>query len=96
MLPSLYEGLPVVGIEAQTSGLPCVFSDAVTAQADISGHCLFLPLSLSPQAWAQQTMAFLQGRHIDRARAWQNTCAAGYDVRSIPSVVTQLYGRLGQ
>lgn len=30
LLPSLFEGLPVVGIEAQASGLPCLFSDAVT------------------------------------------------------------------
>ncbi|MDD3431094.1 MAG: hypothetical protein PHF38_03605 [Bacteroidales bacterium] len=26
-MPSLFEGLPVVGVEAQFSGLPCIFSD---------------------------------------------------------------------
>ena len=30
ILPSLYEGLPVVGIEAQTSGLPLICSDTIT------------------------------------------------------------------
>ena len=30
LMPSLFEGLPVVGIEAQASGLPCVFSDTIT------------------------------------------------------------------
>ena len=30
LLPSFYEGLPVVGVEAQTSGLSCIFSTYVT------------------------------------------------------------------
>ncbi len=32
LLPSLFEGLPVVGIEAQAAGIPCLFSEAVTEE----------------------------------------------------------------
>ena len=35
VLPSLFEGLPVTGIEAQYSGLPCLFSDEITKEVKI-------------------------------------------------------------
>ena len=31
ILPSHHEGLPVVGVEAQTSGIPCIFSSNILA-----------------------------------------------------------------
>lgn len=43
-LPSIYEGLGIVGIEAQMSGLPCIFSDKCVPEVDISGKSIFLPL----------------------------------------------------
>ena len=44
IMPSLYEGLPVVGIEAQASGLPCFFSDKITTQLKISDKARFFSL----------------------------------------------------
>lgn len=44
VLPSLYEGLGLVGVEAQVSGLPCLLSDAITREVDVTGECRFLPI----------------------------------------------------
>lgn len=51
-LPSLYEGLGIVGVEAQYAGLPCVFSDAVPREVDLTGTVAFMPAS-DPEAWAR-------------------------------------------
>ena len=52
-LPSIYEGLGIVGIEAQMSGLPCVFSDKCVPEVDISEKSIFLPLD-DINEWVKQ------------------------------------------
>ena len=44
LLPSLYEGLPVVGIEAQCNGLPCLFSSTITKEASVSHKVLYIDI----------------------------------------------------
>ncbi len=46
ILPSLYEGLPVVGIEAQVNGLRCLLSNSITPEVQLSEHLTYLPLLL--------------------------------------------------
>lgn len=50
LLPSLYEGLPVIGIEAQASGIPCLFSDTITREVDIC-NVNFIPITNGPEIW---------------------------------------------
>jgi glycosyltransferase EpsF len=52
LLPSLYEGLPVVLIEAQASGIKCVVSDTVTREADLGLSLLnFVSLDEDIDSW---------------------------------------------
>lgn len=44
VLPSLFEGVPTVGIEAQANGLKCLFSDKVPAETKLLDSSEFLPL----------------------------------------------------
>lgn len=60
MLPSLYEGLPFVAVEAQQNGLPVLLSDTITHMVDVNHGCTFLPLSKSADEWKD---AILQHQH---------------------------------
>ncbi len=52
-LPSLYEGLPVVGVEAQATGLLCLFSDEMTKETKILRSTQFLSLNQKASEWAK-------------------------------------------
>ena len=56
LFPSLYEGLPVTGIEAQASGLNCVFSDEITKEVNITGNIKYISLKEKDCTWAQATI----------------------------------------
>ena len=45
LLPSLHEGLPVVGIEAQASGLECIMSENISKEVKITNLVHFLPIN---------------------------------------------------
>ncbi len=62
-LPSLYEGLCLVGIEAQRAGLPCLLSDAITREVDVTGTVRFLPID-DPSAWADALCALRAGERV--------------------------------
>ena len=58
VLPSLYEGLGLVLIEAQSAGLPCIFSDVVPEEADVVKPLLQrISLSKSASIWAEAVMS---------------------------------------
>lgn len=75
VLPSLFEGLPLVGIEAQVNGLKCLFSNNITNEVKISklDQVEFIPLDID--IWVQKFEECLVKIRYD------NTCSKEYDLQ---------------
>ena len=87
ILPSLFEGNPVVGIEAQTSGIKCFFADTITKKAQITDLVTFIPLEESKK-WAK---IILENTNYERKNQTENIIKAGYDIENITKTLKQIY-----
>lgn len=88
LMPSLYEGLPVSGVEALSNGLPCYFSDAITKELDISDGAHFLSLNLSPNDWAQYIIVHFSN-HLTNQQ--QKVIEHGFDIHDQAKKMQELY-----
>lgn len=75
LFPSLFEGLPVVLIEAQSAGLKCIVSDTITKETDISGNIKFLNLNASIDNWASSILS----TNIQKKNIQEKIIKSGYD-----------------
>ena len=87
VMPSLFEGMPVVSIEAQVNGLRCVFSDSITREADHFGDAVFLSLERSPDYWAKTILGMGLKRN-------EHGNIDDYDIKNVVEEIDGVYLKL--
>lgn len=95
MLTSLFEGLPLSTIEAQTSGLRCIVADTIPWNAKITDFVEYVSLDSKPNVWAKTVLASINNTEkISREEMWKNTVVSGWDKSSITKSIFGLYNAL--
>ena len=87
VMPSFFEGLTVVGIEAQASDLPLFLSDTVTKELELLPSTQFISLEAGPTAWAE---AIVNSKQHNRQSRYEELKAAGYDIENETERVEKL------
>lgn len=91
VLPSFFEGLPVVGVEAQYADLPCIFSDRVPREVRFGRKCQFVSLSESPEVWAENILECVKENPVQDRRQIQ---CSRYNIEEMHQALTDYYQKL--
>lgn len=86
VLPSVYEGLPIVAVEAQAAGLPCLLSDAISTETKLTEDTCFLPVD-RPGIWAEKILSV---KPENRKKKRPEIMKAGYDMEYQKENIRQL------
>lgn len=88
LFPSLWEGLGIVAVEAQASGLPCICSNQVPPLVKVMDSCRFIPLD--EEKWVAAAMSAAP----DRQDSYDQIVAAGYDVHATSQWLYEFYSKI--
>ena len=86
IMPSLWEGLPVSLIEAQSTGMPCFCSETISHESAVTEACVFLPIS-QPELWAEKIL----GADMERKNVSAQICKAGFDIQTTSKWLANFY-----
>ncbi len=89
VMPSFYEGLPVVLVEAQTSGLPVLCSDRISKMSKMSDNFTMMSIDEKPFLWANYIVNY--NHNVDRTTAYHNIIEKGYDINSVVKKLSMTY-----
>jgi len=87
-LPSRYEGLPVVAVEAQVSALPVICSDGVTEETKNTDSFEFLSLKKGSKYWAERILNYKQ---FDRNLVDISQIESKFDINKQAHLLESIY-----
>lgn len=92
LLPSLYEGMPLVMIEAQSAGLPCITADTYSHEVDFGiGYVQWLSLKQSAAEWADAVEKAVAAPRADKTAVERAIQKNGFDSRVFAERLCRLY-----
>ena len=92
VLPSIFEGLGIVVIEAQAAGLPTLCSDNVPPETKITQLIEYMPLSSNIHDWAKKIVSYT--KYSERHNTSEEIKRAGFDIHQAAKHLEEIYFKI--
>lgn len=90
LFPSLFEGLGIVAIEAQASGIPSICSNRLPDEVKLTPLIELVSLEDSAELWAKKVIEKSQS-HYKRNNMYDFIVNAGFDMKTVAQEMEQYY-----
>lgn len=92
VMPSIYEGLPVTLVEAQAASLPCLITDTITCEVDITELIHREKLENLPSVWSRDIAYILKNFNRRKVENIENKIKKkGYAIEATSKQMESLY-----
>ena len=92
LMPSLYEGFPVVLVESQAVGLPALISDTISEEVDLKVNCIFFESLQAPiNNWIQKITTIQGASRMDNNQRKKILKNQGFDTKNNANKLIKFY-----
>lgn len=91
ILPSRFEGLPVVGIEVQASGTKCIFSKNITSEVKVTNNVEFIGLDENIEKWKEE---ILKNKEKYKKDIDSNEIFEKYEIKKTSKELSDIYMKM--
>ena len=92
IFPSIYEGLGLVMIEAQSAGIPCLVSEAIQKEADLDiGLVKQINLNDKKELWIKEAFELIENKNKNKKQILSAIKNKGYDLDNIINKLLEIY-----
>lgn len=92
VFPSLFEGLPVVLVEAQSTGLPCIISDKISPDVDLGLNLVkFISIDNGTDIWVNEIINNDMKRENNKEKIKEQLKVEGYYLEDNIEMIKGIY-----